>query len=124
MIIKNNKDKNNTKKIMLNNLHNKIFYTEEGKKIIINEDVYTTSLAFLKNKQIYNDIPSLFKKKNEEYKLDIELLDETVENIQKKNMEFIEINKSVSTSMSKIITFCNQLDKYVKDKLEPFNKIN
>ena len=32
MIIKNNKDKNNTKKIMLNNLHNKIFYTEEGKK--------------------------------------------------------------------------------------------
>ena len=121
MIIKNNKDKNNTKKIMLNNLHNKIFYTEEGKKIIINEEIYTTSLAFLKNKQIYNDIPSLFKKKNEEYKLDIELLDETVENIQKKNMEFIEINKSVSTSMSKIITFCNQLDKYVKDKLEPFN---
>ena len=121
MIIKNNKDKNNTKKIMLNNLHNKIFYTEEGKKIIINEDIYTTSLAFLKNKQIYNDIPSLFKKKNEEYKLDIELLDETVEKIQKKNMEFIEINKSVSTSMSKIITFCNQLDKYVKDKLEPFN---
>ena len=35
---------------MLNNLQNKVFYTDEGKKIIINEDIYTTSLAFLKNK--------------------------------------------------------------------------
>ena len=51
----------------------------------------------------------------------LELLDESIENIQKKNMEFIEINKSVSTSMSKIITFCNQLDVYIKNKLEPFN---
>ena len=119
IIIKDDKD--NTKKIMLNNLRNKIFYTEEGKKIIINEEIYPTSLAYLKNKQIYKDIPQLFKKNNEEYKLDIELLDETVENIQKKNMEFIEINKLVSTSMSKIIIFCNQLDKYIKNKLEPFN---
>jgi len=119
IIIKDNKA--NAKKIMLNNLRNKIFYTEEGKKIIINEEIYTTSLAFLKNRKIYNDIPQIFKKNNEEYKLDIELLDETVENIQKKNMEFIEINKLVSTSMSKIIIFCNQLDKYIKDKLEPFN---
>ena len=119
IIIKDNKA--NAKKIMLNNLRNKIFYTEEGKKIIINEEIYTTSLAFLKNRKIYNDIPQIFKKNNEEYKLDIELLDETVENIQKKNTEFIEINKLVSTSMSKIIIFCNQLDKYIKDKLEPFN---
>ena len=119
IIIKDNKA--NAKKIMLNNLRNKIFYTEEGKKIIINEEIYTTSLTFLKNRKIYNDIPQIFKKNNEEYKLDIELLDETVENIQKKNMEFIEINKLVSTSMSKIIIFCNQLDKYIKDKLEPFN---
>ena len=36
-------------------------------------------------------------------------------------MEFIEINKLVSTSMSKIITYCNQLDKYIKNKLEPFD---
>ena len=36
-------------------------------------------------------------------------------------MEFIEINKLVSTSMSKILIFCNQLDKYIKNKLEPFN---
>ena len=114
-------DKDNTKKIMLNNLRNKIFYTKEGKKIIINDEVYTTSLAYLKNKKIFNDIPYIFKKDNKEYSLDIELLDETVENIQKKNLEFIEINKLVSTSMSKIISFCNQLDKYIKNKLEPFN---
>lgn len=119
IIIKDDKD--NTKKIMLNNLSKKIFYTEEGKKIIINEEIYTTSLAFLKNKKIYNDIPLLFKTNKEEYKLDIELLDDTIENIQKKNMEFIEINKLVSTSMSKILIFCNQLDKYIKNKLEPFN---
>ena len=119
IIIKDDKD--NTKKIMLNNLRNKIFYTEEGKKIIINEEIYTTSLAFLKNKKIYDNIPLLFKANKEEYKLDIELLDDTIENIQKKNIEFIEINKLVSTSMSKILIFCNQLDKYIKNKLEPFN---
>ena len=119
IIIKDDKD--NTKKIMLNNLRNKIYYTEEGKKIIINDEIYTTSLAYLKNKQIYNNIPFIFKKNNKEYSIDIELLDETIENIQKKNMEFIEINKLVSTSMSKIIIFCNQLDKYIKNKLEPFN---
>ena len=119
IIIKDDKD--NSKKIMLNNLRNKIFYTEEGKKIIINEEIYTTSLAFLKNKKIYDNIPLLFKANKEEYKLDIELLDDTIENIQKKNIEFIEINKLVSTSMSKILIFCNQLDKYIKNKLEPFN---
>ena len=63
VIIKDNKA--NAKKIMLNNLRNKIFYTEEGKKIIINEEIYTTSLAFLKNRKIYNDIPQIFKKNNE-----------------------------------------------------------
>ena len=66
IIIKDDKD--NTKKIMLNNLRNKIFYTEEGKKIIINEEIYTTSLAFLKNKKIYDNIPLLFKANKEEYK--------------------------------------------------------
>ena len=38
---KNNKD--NTKKVMLNNLRNKIFYTEEGQKIIINDEIYTSN---------------------------------------------------------------------------------
>ena len=116
---KNNKD--NTKKVMLNNLRNKIFYTEDGQKIIINDEIYTSSLPFLKNKKIYENIPSIFKKNTNDFSLDLDLLDESIENIQKKNIEFIEINKSVSTSMSKIISFCNQLDIYIKNKLEPFN---
>ena len=116
---KNNKD--NTKKVMLNNLRNKIFYTEDGQKIIINDEIYTSSLPFLKNKKIYENIPSIFKKNTIDFSLDLDLLDESIENIQKKNIEFIEINKSVSTSMSKIISFCNQLDIYIKNKLEPFN---
>ena len=114
-------DKDNTKKIMLNNLLNKVFYTEEGQKIIVNENIYERSLAFLKNKQIYKNIPEIFKKEHSKYTLNIELLDESVENIQKKNIEFIEINKLVSTSMSKIILFCSQLDQYIHQKLEPFN---
>ena len=116
---KNNKD--NAKKVMLNNLRNKIFYTEDGQKIIINDEIYTSSLPFLKNKKIYENIPSIFKKNTNDFSLDLDLLDESIENIQKKNIEFIEINKSVSTSMSKIISFCNQLDIYIKNKLEPFN---
>ena len=119
IIVIDNKD--NTKKIMLNNLRNKVYYTDEGEKIIINDEIYTTSLAFLKNKKIYSNIPHIFKKENKEYNINIELLDESIENIQKKNMEFIEINKLVSTSMSKIILYCNQLDKYIKNKLDPFN---
>ena len=119
IIITDNKD--NPKKVMLNNLRNKIFYSAEGQKIIINDEIYTSSLAYLKNKKIYENIPSMFKKNNKEFSLDLELLDESIENIQKKNMEFIEINKSVSTSMSKISSFCSQLDIYIKNKLEPFN---
>ena len=114
-------DKNNTKKIMLKNLRNKIYYTKEGQKIIINEDIYNTSLAYLKNIEIYSSIPERFKKKNSEYTLDFKLLDETIDNIQKKSFELIEINKLVSTSMSKITLFCTQLNKYIQDKLEPFN---
>ena len=114
-------DKNNTKKIILNNLRSKIYYTKEGEKIIINDEVYNTSLAYLKNKEIYQNIPARFKKANKEFTLDFNLLDETIENIQMKMFEFIEINKEVSTSISKITLYCIQLNKYVKDKLEPFN---
>ena len=114
-------DKNNTKKIILNNLRSKIYYTKEGEKIIINDEVYNTSLAYLKNKEIYQNIPARFKKTNKEFTLDFNLLDETIENIQMKMFEFIEINKEVSTSISKITLYCIQLNKYVKDKLEPFN---
>ena len=115
-------DKNtNTKKVILNNLRNKIYYTNEGTKIIVNDEIYNTSLAYLKNKEIYASIPKRFKKDNKEFTLDFNLLDETIDNIMIKNFEFIEINKLVSTSMSKITLYCTQLNQYVKDKLEPFN---
>ena len=114
-------DKNNTKKIMLKNLREKIYYTKEGEKIIINEEIYESSLAYLKNKEIYSNIPERYKKNNKDYTLDFNLLDETIDNIQIKSFELIEINKLVSTSMSKITLYCTQLNKYVKDKLEPFN---
>jgi hypothetical protein len=114
-------NENNTKKIMLTNLMNKIYYTKEGKKIIVNDEIYEASLAYLKNKEIYTNIPLRFKKSQSEFTLDFNLLDETIENIQKKSFEFIEINKLVSTSMSKITSFCSQLNKYVEEKLEPFN---
>ena len=114
-------DKRSTKKIILNNLRNKIYYTKEGKKIIINEEIYNTSLAYLNNKEIYKNIPGRFKKPNKEFTLDFNLLDETIENMQLKMFEFIEINKQVSTSISKITLYCIQLNKYVKDKIDPFN---
>ena len=116
-----NDDKTNTKKIMLTNLRKKIYYTKEGEKIIVNDEIYETSLAYLKNKEIYSSIPSRFKKLHNEYTLDFNLLDETIDNIQTKSFELIEINKLVSTSMSKITLFCSQLNRYVKGKLEPFN---
>jgi len=116
-----NDNKSNSKKVLLANLRNKIFITREGEKIIVNDDEYTTSLAYLKNREIYSDIPQRFKKNKGEFTLDYNLLDQSIENIQLKSMEFIEINKLVSTSMSKIITYCNQLDKYIKNKLEPFD---
>jgi len=116
-----NDNKTNSKKVLLANLRNKIFITREGEKIIVNDDEYTTSLAYLKNREIYSDLPQRFKKNKGEFTLDYNLLDQSIENIQLKSMEFIEINKLVSTSMSKIITYCNQLDKYIKNKLEPFD---
>ena len=114
-------DKNNTKKVILNNLRSKVYYSKDGTKIIVNDEIYNTSLAYLKNKEIYESIPKRFKKDNKEFTLDFNLLDETIDNIMMKNFEFIEINKLVSTSMSKITLYCTQLNQYIKDKLEPFN---
>ena len=114
-------EKNNSKKIIINNLRNKIYYTKGGEKIIVNDEIYNASLAYLKNKEIYENIPERFKKENKDFTLDFNLLDETIDNILTKNFEFIEINKLVSTSMSKITLYCTQLNQYIKDKLEPFN---
>ena len=38
-----------------------------------------------------------------------------------KSLEFIELNSKVSTSISKVLLFSHHLEKYIKDKLEPFN---
>ena len=114
-------EKNSTKKVMLANLKNKIYYTQKGEKIIVNDDIYETSLAYLKNKEIYSNIPLMFKKNNAEFTLDFNLLDKSIDNIRTTIFEFIEINKLISTSISKIISFCSQLHKYVNDKFEPFN---
>ena len=118
-------EKNNTKKVMLNNLKSKIYYTKEGEKIIVNDEIYNKSLAYLNNLEIYDQIPERFKKNSSEFTLDFNLLDQTIENIQMKIFDYIERNKLVSTSMSKITLYCTHLSNYIHDKFEPFsNSIN
>ena len=114
-------DKNHHKKAILKNEKEKIYNTRSGEKIIINENTYTTSLAYLKNKDLFDDIPPRYKKIKEEFTLDYNLLEEEAINIQIKSMEFIELNSKVSTSMSKILLFSSYLEHYINDKLEPFN---
>ena len=115
-------DKNNfNKKILLKTLKEKIYHTKTGEKIIVNEESYTTSLAYLKNKDLFYDIPQRYKRLKEEFTLDYNLLEEDMTNIQIKSMEFIELNSKVSTSISKILLFAYYLEQYIKDKLEPFN---
>ena len=112
---------NNSKKLALRNLKEKVYNTKEGEKIIVNEDSYITSLAYLKNKDLFFDIPPRYKKLTEEFTLDYNLLEEDMCNIQLKSMEFIELNSRVSTSISKILLFSYYLENYINDKLEPFN---
>ena len=115
-------DKNNfNKKILLKTLKEKIYHTKTGEKIIVNEESYNTSLAYLKNKDLFYDIPQRYKRLKEEFTLDYNLLEEDMTNIQIKNMEFIELNTKVSTSISKILLFSYYLEQFIKDKLEPFN---
>ena len=109
----------NTDKIKLHKV--KIYKTKTGEKIIVNEDTYTTSLAYLKNKDLFLEIPSRYKKLKEEFTLDYNLLEEDMTNIQLKSMEFIELNSKVSTSISKVLLFSFYLERYIKEKLNPFN---
>ena len=44
-----------------------------------------------------------------------------METIFMKSREFIDMNSKISTSMSKVLLYSNYLDKYINDKLEPFN---
>ena len=119
--ITSNTQNNNLKTLALKKLKEKIYTTKTGEKIIINEDTYITSLAYLKNKDLFYDIPPRYKKLKEEFTLDYNLLEEDMTNIQIKSMEFIELNSKVSTSISKVLLFSHYLEKYIKDKLDPFN---
>ena len=117
----NNKNDINNNKYAIKSIKEKIYSTKAGEKIILNEDHYTTSLAYLKNKDLFYDIPSRYKKTKEEFTLDYNLLEEEMTNIQMKSLEFIELNSKVSTSISKVLLFSYHLEKYIKDKLDPFN---
>ena len=115
-------DKKNNKTIILNNKRNKVYDTKEGEKIIVNEDLYPTSTAFLKNKDLFYDMPKRYKSESSEFRLDYSLFEESIKDIQIKSMEFIELNSKVSSSISKVLLYCNNLEKYIKGKLEPFNE--
>ena len=114
-------DKKNNKTIILNNKRNKVYDTKDGEKIIVNEELYPTSTAYLKNRDLFYDMPKRYKSESSEFRLDYSLFEETIKNIQLKSMEFIELNSKVSSSISKVLLYCNNLEKYIKGKLEPFN---
>ena len=107
--------------VFIKNIRNKIYETKEGQKIIVNNDLYPYSLAYLKNKDLFYDMPRRYKLDNSEYTLDYNLLEEKMETIFMKSKEFIDMNSKLSTSMSKVLLYSNYLDKYINDKLEPFN---
>ena len=114
-------DKKNHKTIIFNNKRNKVYDTKDGEKIIVNEELYPTSTAYLKNRDLFYDMPKRYKSESSEFRLDYSLFEETINNIQLKSMEFIELNSKVSSSISKVLLYCNNLEKYIKGKLEPFN---
>ena len=113
--------KNNDNNKALKNNKNKIYETKSSEKIIINNDVYKTSIAYLKNKDLFFDMPERYKKDTSEFNIDYTLLEENIQNILIKSKEFIDINSSLSTSMFSVLFYSSYLEKYIKDKLEPFN---
>ena len=119
-IINNDRNTNN-KNSVIKSLKERVYNTKSGEKIIVNEDSYITSLAYLKNKDLFYEIPPRYKKLKEEFTLDYNLLEEDMTNIQIKSMEFIELNSKVSTSISKVLLFSFYLERYIKEKLDPFN---
>ena len=116
-IINNNKNKN----ILLSNKKSQVYETKKGEKIIVNDEVYSTSRAYLKNKDLFHDIPPRYQKNESEFTIDYNLLEEDLTNILIKSQEFINMNSKLSTSMSKVLLYSNYLDKYINGKLEPFN---
>ena len=122
-IDKNNNKKNiNNRNVLLQkNKKSQVYETKKGEKIIINDEIYSTSIAYLKNKDLFYSIPQRYQKNESEFRIDYTLLEEKMENILLKSQEFINMNSKLSTSMSKVLLYSNYLDKYIKDKLEPFN---
>jgi len=116
-IINNNKNKN----ILLSNKKSQVYETKKGEKIIVNDEIYSTSRAYLKNKDLFHDIPPRYQKNESEFTIDYNLLEEDLTNILIKSQEFINMNSKLSTSMSKVLLYSNYLDKYINGKLEPFN---
>ena len=110
-------NKNNQKNITFN----KIYETKNGEKIIINDEIYETSSTYLKNKELFLEIPPRYHKEQDEFTIDFNLLEEDRQNIQIKSLEFIELNSHVSTSMSRVLLYCNSLENYIKQMLTPFN---
>ena len=121
LIDKNNKKNINNSNIRLKNKKSQIYETKKGEKIIINDEVYSTSIAYLKNRDLFYTIPQRYQKNESEFSIDYTLLEEKMENILIKSQEFINMNSKLSTSMSKVLLYSNYLDKYINDKLEPFN---
>ena len=111
----------NENKNVLKKTKNKIYETKAGEKIIINNEHYPNSIAYLKNKDLFHDMPERYKKESSKFTIDYSLLEENIQNIFLKSREFINMNSSLSTSMSSVLFYSSYLDKYIKDKLEPFN---
>ena len=118
---KSNINNNNNKNILLSNKKSQVYETKKGEKIIVNDEVYSTSRAYLKNKDLFHDIPPRYQKNESEFTIDYNLLEENLSNILIKSQEFINMNSKLSTSMSKVLLYSNYLDKYINGKLEPFN---
>ena len=118
---KSNINNNNNKNILLSNKKSQVYETKKGEKIIVNDEVYSTSRAYLKNKDLFHDIPPRYQKNESEFTIDYNLLEENLANILIKSQEFINMNSKLSTSMSKVLLYSNYLDKYINGKLEPFN---
>ena len=108
---------NKNKKQNIKSTRDKIYETKKGEKIIVNNDLYQTSIAYLKNKDLFYDMPVRYKKDNSEFNLDYNLLEENINNILIKSQEFISMNTKLSTSMSKVLLYSNKLEQYIKGKL-------
>ena len=114
-------DNDYNNKILIKNPLNTLYETKKGEKIAINDKIYQKSIAYLNNQDLFYEIPPRYQREKLEFTLDYNLLEENIDNIQKRSMELIDINSRVATSITNISLYSYHLDKYIKDKLDPFN---